>query len=277
MSDSLRNKTSFYYPMLLLPPERRKALEWLYRFCREADDIADEPASTASKRRRLARLRGELRKGWNGTSGDLLISPFLKAARPLGITLEPLETILRGVESDMGSPRLRTFKALKDYALKVAGAPGISSMEIFGFHDDAHRRYALNLGLFLQLTNVVRDLVEDRSLHRLYLPEEDWKRFNLSPRDLPQPGVDWDSFVRFQLDRALSFWNKACSDLDRADRGFLATAEAMAAVYLKLWRRLYYKPSRILKGRVSLSKTEKLSAVLSASLRCLYWKGLLTP
>jgi phytoene synthase len=246
----------------------------LYRFCRLADDIADEPGPPAAKRRALLRLRATLLSGFrDGSSPHPVVGPFLEAALPLGVTLPPLLSLLRGCERDTGRVRLDTFPRLRTYALEVAGGPGLSSMEIFGFFDEAHRSYARDLGLFLQLTNVVRDVREDLALGRLYLPAAEWRRHGLTPGVLPAPGPAWDAFARFQLDRALSFWDSARRRLDLRERGALATAEAIAAVYLVLHRRLHRDPSRALSGRVSLSAGRKAAAVAGALFRCLSWRG----
>jgi 15-cis-phytoene synthase len=274
VNPSLHGQTNFYLPMLLLPAPRRLALEGLYRFCREADDIADEPGTVAGKSRRLKGLRLDLRRGFKaGRSAHPILGPYLAAALPLGVTLPPLETILDGCERDLGSVRFRTFRELQDYSLQVAGGPGLASMEIFGFHDGPHRAYARNLGLFLQLTNVMRDVKEDLALGRLYLPVEDWKRFGLKPGVLPVPGPAWDAFVRFQLDRANGFWQAARRDLDLRERGALSTAEAIAAVYRRIHRELHADPSLALAGRVRLSAFGKAAAVLGAWTRCLVCKG----
>jgi phytoene synthase len=277
MNESLSKTTSFYYPMLLLPAPRRRALQWLYRFCREADDIADDPGPSASKRKALGRLRRELSRGWKKGSQDPLVGPLLETGRPLGLTLGPLETILEGVKQDIRGARMRSFSELAAYSVKVAGGPGLASMEIFGFPDGPHREYAVHLGVFLQLVNVVRDVVEDFGMDRRYLPGNEWRKFGLSDKKLPDPGPAWDAFARFQLDRAWATWRKACACLDRHERGRLATAEAIAAVYARLHRKLYADPSHILQGRVGLSKPEKVWAALWTGLRCLAWKGLLNP
>ncbi len=267
---SLNKLTNFYLPMLLLPAARRRALMGLYRFCREADDIVDEPGSISEKRRRLDALRRDLKTGFSrGRSDHPILGPFLSAALPLGVTLPPLLAVLDGCARDLGRVRLTRFAQLRDYASKVAGGPGLSSMEIFGYKDAAHRTYAMNLGLFLQLTNVVRDVREDLAMGRLYLPASEWRRFDLEPGRLPQAGPAWDAFARFQLDRALDSWKAACRALSARERGALSTAEAIAAVYLPIHRLLYEKPSRALAGRIRLSTFRKAAAVAGAWLRCL--------
>lgn len=271
-TEPLRKRTNFYYPLLLLPKARRAAMERLYRFCREADDIADGPGGSAGKRRRLEELRRALRRGFrDGVSPHPFVGPLLSTALPLGLTRAPLETILDGCEQDAGRVEMRTFRELHSYALKVAGGPGLSSMEIFGFHDAPHRAYAEDLGVFLQLVNVVRDVAEDHALGRRYLPRDEWKRFGLPARGLPAPGPAWDAFVRFQLDRAHEFRDKAFAALRRRDRGRLSTAEAIADVYGVLHGLLRADPARPLSERVRIPAHRKAAAVLGAWARCTLW------
>ena len=146
-------------------------------------------------------------------------------------------------------------------------------MEIFGFRDRAHREYAENLGVFLQIVNIVRDIREDQHLGRLYLPSEDFKRFHLHPDHLEERNSHWAPFIHFQLDRAWSFLEKSRKALSRRQRAALPTAEAIAAVYVRLFHDLKRHPSKILRGKHSLSKSSKLIAAASAALRCLWWKG----
>ena len=269
---SLENKTSFYYPLLLLPHPQRGAMEVLYRFCWEADEIADGPGSPAQKRRQLARFKQNLKAAFQGRAKDGLFQKLQDLICAFGLTREPLERIVQGVERDLKPIHFKKFPELHQYALKVAGGPGLASMEIFGFKDPPHRNYAENLGVFLQLVNITRDYREDMALGRRYFPEEDFRRFHLNPGQLDETNSHWKSFVDFQLDRAWSFLEKARRSLSSPHRSRLATAEAIAAVYVKLYQKLRANPYRILKERTTLSKADKLLSVLGTVGRCWLWK-----
>lgn len=271
---SLEAKTSFYYPLLLLPRGQREAMEVLYRFCWVADEIADSPGSPASKRRGLARFKQNLRSAFQGRAKEGLFRQLQTLIPSFGLSREPLERILQGVGQDLRPIRFKRFAELRQYALRVAGGPGLASMEIFGFKDKAHRDYAENLGVFLQLVNITRDYKEDMALGRRYFPAEDLRRFHLNPGQLDGANSHWKPFVDFQLDRAWSFLEKARRSLNRAQRSQLATAEAIAAVYVKLYQKLRANPYRILQGRTTLSKTDKLVSVLGAVGRCWLWKWM---
>lgn len=269
---SLENKTSFYYPLLLLSPAKRQALESLYRFCWAADEISDGPGTPALKRRKLAAFKKELSLASRQRARDPLFQEFQGTLRDFELSSEPLRRILAGVERDLRPVRFKKFAELRTYALQVAGGPGLASMEVFGFRDAAHRAYAENLGLFLQITNITRDFLEDRGLGRLYLPLEDFKRFHLDPSHIEEGNSHWKPFVEFQLDRAWGFLEKSRKALTLRERGQLATAETIASVYVRLYQKLRNAPARILRGRTKLSKLEKGSAVLGGVLRCAWWR-----
>ena len=183
---SLRKKTSFYLPLLLLEKKKRQAMESLYRFCWAADEISDGQNPPAEKKRQLAIFKKNFEKSLAGNSPEPFFTSLEKTIREFDLSPEPLRRILQGVERDLRPLRFKTFTELRNYALQVAGGPGLASMEIFGFKDKPHRAYAENLGLFLQIVNIVRDIKEDWSLHRQYLPLEDFKRFHLDPARLDE-------------------------------------------------------------------------------------------
>ncbi len=266
--DSLEKKSSFYFPLLLLSPQKRAAMESLYRFCWNADEIADGEGTSAQKKSRLARFRAELKKAFLQKSKDPLFTSFQEVIRDFNLSSEPLERILNGIARDLKPLRFKNFKELHSYALQVAGGPGLASMEIFGFKDEAHRVYAENLGVFLQLVNVTRDFKEDLGFKRLYFPLSDFRQFHLVPENIQKGDSHWPAFVRFQLDRALGFLLKSRAALSTKQRAELPTAEAIAAVYVKLYQRLYDQPFTILEGKRSLSRADKVLSVVGALGRC---------
>jgi 15-cis-phytoene synthase len=268
----LQQKTSFYYPLLLLPKNQREAMESLYRFCWAADDIADNSNSLAAKRKKLVLFKKNLTLALAGKSKEPFFQSFQKTIHEFKLSAEPLWRIVAGVERDLKPIQFKKFSELHRYALQVAGGPGLSSMEIFGFRDKAHQNYAENLGVFLQLVNITRDYREDMILGRQYFPEEDFKRFHLNPLQIDEKNSHWKNFIHFQLDRAWSHLQKAGKSLTRREQSHLHTAEAIASVYIKLHQKLKADPYQILKGRISLTRSDKLLSVTGASARCFLWK-----
>jgi 15-cis-phytoene synthase len=249
-------------------------MEILYRFCWVADDISDSSDPLPLKKKKL----GQFKKDLNACFGGKAKSPFFEGMREIidrfQLSKEPLFRIVRGVERDLRPVHFRKFAELHQYALQVAGGPGLASMEIFGFKDKAHRDYAENLGVFLQLVNMVRDYREDRSLGRQYFPAEDFKRFQLNPNLIDENNPHWKPFVEFQLGRAWIFLEKARRSLTHRQRSSLSTAEAISAVYIKLFQKLKDHPYHILEGRISLSNADKLLSAAGAMGRCIFWKHM---
>jgi 15-cis-phytoene synthase len=247
-------------------------MESLYRFCWAADDIADNSEPLKLKRKKLVLFKRNLTLALAGKSRDPLFQAFQKTIRQFKLSDKPLWRIVEGVERDLKPIRFKKFSELRRYTLQVAGGPGLASMEIFGFKDKAHQNYAENLGIFLQLVNIIRDYREDIALGRQYFPEEDFKRFHLNPRQIDEKSSHWKSFVHFQLDRAWSYLQKARKSLTRQEQSRLSTAEAIASVYIKLHQKLKAYPHQILECRTSLSRFDKLLSVTGASARCFLWK-----
>jgi phytoene synthase len=270
-TQGLERKSSFFLPFLLLGKKRREALTLLYHFCRIADDVSDEPGTPVQKRRLFNALQKELEACLTGHPKGAFWVSFKESIDAHRIPPQTLRDTLRGVAMDLDKVRFQTFAELLAYAHLVAGGPGRASMAIFDGHGPRHERYAENLGAFLQVTNVVRDYLEDRDLGRLYLPLKDMKRFGVDPQH-PVPGPAWDSFVRFELDRAWGYWESAQRSLETCERSHLIAAEGMAAVYGRLHHRLKKNPGAILQDRVSLSTWNKIAATMSAALRCGLWR-----
>jgi phytoene synthase len=267
----LEQKTSFYYPLLLLPADQRAGMESLYRFCWAADDIADNSDPLPLKKKKLAVFKKNLNAALKGKASDPFFKQFQETIEKFRLSPEPLQRIVAGVERDLKPIRFVRFEELRRYALQVAGGPGLASMEIFGYRDEAHCKYAENLGIFLQIVNMVRDYREDLSLGRHYFPQEDYKRFHLNPHTLDEKHTHWRSFVTFQLDRAWTFLDRAWISLSKHERSELRTAEAIAAIYVRLHQKLRSQPDQVLQGRVSLNKVEKGLSALGAWSRCQLW------
>lgn len=247
-------------------------MEYLYRFCWLADDIADNIDPLPVKKKKLAAFKKNLFLALQEKAKDPFFASFQTIIDRFRLSPEPLLRIVAGVERDLKPVRFKRFEELKRYALQVAGGPGLASMEIFGYRDEAHRKYAENLGIFLQIVNMVRDHQEDLSLGRRYFPQEDYERFHLNPHALDERSSHWRAFVVFQLDRAWTFLERSWSSLSKKQRSELCTAEAIGAIYVRLFEKLRSQPDQILLGKLILSKTDKLLSALGALARCSAWR-----
>lgn len=255
-----RSGSSFYYSFLFLPPRQRSAITALYAFCREVDDTVDEIADPEVARIRLQWWRTELQRLFTGQPEH----PVTRALEPhltqFGIDAPRLQEIIDGMQMDLDQTRYLDFSNLRLYCHRVAGVVGTLSAGIFSQGDQACSEYAENLGVALQLTNIVRDIGEDARRGRIYLPIEDLQRFKVSAKDLldARHSEGFEALMRFQAERARSFYRKAFELLPdtavRAQRPGLI----MAAIYASLLDEIQDDGFRVLSHRVRLTPLRKL-------------------
>src|SRR5204863_4038537 len=174
----MARKTSFYYSFLVLPAEQRRAIIAVWDFCRAVDDAVDEePVATGglpSGRDAVAFWRQELARAFDGgspsTAQGRRLQPFIA---PFGLPRQAFEDVVDGVAMDLDTTRYESFEDLFQYCRRVASAVGLICIRIFGCRSERARDYALNLGVALQLTNILRDVKGDLERGRVYLPLDD--------------------------------------------------------------------------------------------------------
>ena len=172
--------------MRVLPGERRRAMYAIYAFCREVDDVADEPGEIADKRRALAGWREEIRRLYAGRPTQPTTRALLGPVQRFGLPQDEFFAVIDGMEADAApTVRMRTLDDLLSYCRKVAGAVGMLSVHAFGVPQDPGPRIAEALGNAFQLTNILRDLKEDSALQRLYVPLD-----LLGKRDIDAKSLD---------------------------------------------------------------------------------------
>lgn len=244
--------TSFYYSFVFLPEAKRRAIIAVWDFCRAVDDTVDElvPCPSGGEvsvearekaRRELDQWRCELDCCYAGGTPESTqarhLQPFI--AR-FNLPRDAFDAVIAGVEMDLVRCRYDDFAALREYCLRVASAVGLICIEIFGYHDPRARDYAVDLGIALQLTNIVRDVAVDLEGGRIYLPLEDLERFDCSEEDL-RAGVTTDklrALIRYEVDRARTYYVKAERELPRVDRRRVVAARIMAAIYFDILKRI---------------------------------------
>lgn len=233
--------TSFYYSFLVLPPRKRNAIIAVWDFCRAVDDAVDEEEEKARAAERLREWRAELAACYNGalpgTPQGRALQPYV---REFNLPRQPFEDLIDGVEMDLRHARYPTFDMLAEYCRRVASTVGLICVEIFGYRDPGARDYAVHLGMALQLTNIIRDVAADLRNGRVYLPEEDLRRFGVSEEQLRggrlTPAVR--ALLAHQCARAREYYRRAASTLPRRDARSLVAAEIMGAIYFEILRRI---------------------------------------
>lgn len=272
--------TTFAYSFLVLPPAKRQAIVALWDFLRAVDDAVDvagsraggEPGPIAPEvaRRRLDGWRSEVARLFEPSAPR---TPQGRALQPyvvrFALPRRAFEAVIEGVAMDIEARRYATFAELREYCLRVASAVGLMCLEIFGYQNGRARRYATELGIALQLTNIIRDLRIDLGRGRLYVPLEDLARFGCAEADLAT-GVASErvrALVRYQCERARRFYRRAAAALPREDRRRLVAAEIMRATYFALLRRIERARYDVFSRVMRLSHPHRLVIAASAWLK----------
>ena len=262
------SKSNLALAFVSLGRERRGDITTFYAFCRVIDDIADDvDLRTEEKRRRLNGWREWLRTPRPNESS--FAADVRQLMEKYALTPEMLEEIIAGVEMDLSIKRYQTFDELRVYCYRVASAVGLVSIEIFGYRNPACKEYAIQLGLALQMTNIIRDVGKDLRADRIYLPEEDLVRFNYSEKELQDRQYN-DRFVRlmqFEAERARHFFARAAEILPREDQRSMVAAEIMASIYRGLLRRMELDKFRVFEREYGLNKLEKAARIATQLLK----------
>ncbi len=259
-----KSKSNLALGLMVLPRDRRQDMTVFYAFCRIVDDIADEPSTPADMRRaQLDAWRKSLDGAFEGEP------PLAREVRALiakyRIPVAHFHEIIAGMEMDFAGARYRTFEDLRLYCYRVASAVGLVSIEIFGCKNPRSRDYALNLGLALQLTNIIRDVGEDWvNGNRVYLPLEEMERFHYSMDDLDarRQNEAFDKLIKFQSARAREFYTLAEAAFTGEDARALVAAEIMRNIYKKLLGKMESGGFRVLEQRYSIGKPGKFAVII---------------
>lgn len=227
---------TFYFASHVLPPAKRRAAYAVYAFCRYVDQIADSGYFSANKARRmLDDLREQLRRVYAGSSlMERRLLAFRQTVIDYQIPQEPFLDLLRGVEMDLEQRRYPTFAALKEYCYCVASSVGLIMAQIFGVSDRSALARAEDLGIAMQLTNILRDVGEDFRRGRIYLPQDELAYFGYTEHDLAQGTIN-ESFIalmRYNIDRARVYYR-------RADAGIALLTNDRSQFCVRLMRRTY--------------------------------------
>ena len=256
--------SSFYYAFLILPEARRRAIYALYAFCRVVDDCVDEP--DGEREAGFARWTAELDRAYAGRPETELGRELAETVARFPIPRGAFEEIVAGCRMDLTTRRYATFADLRVYCERVASAVGLASIEIFGYDDPRTRDYAVELGLALQLTNILRDIAPDARRDRIYLPLEDLQRHGVSEAEMlaavadqgapRSPGLR--SLLAFEAERARSHYAAAARALPDRDRHAMRAAEIMGAVYRAVLEEWARRGHPVAGPRIQLSKPRKL-------------------
>jgi phytoene synthase len=260
-----REAANFYYGIRLLPRFKRQAMCANYAFARRVDDIGDDGAlDHAAQLERLAQERNGLAALATGSvgAGDPVFTALAHASQHYRLPLDALEVLVEGVELDVLGAEYQTFDELVRYCRCVAGSVGRLCLAIFsdGKASDEAYRLADDLGVAMQLTNILRDIVEDHERGRTYIPAEDRERFGcpeLIPSDPAAGTAEVEALIRFEAERAAEWFDRGMHLVELLDVRSASCVQAMTGIYRRILDRILEDPAQVLAGRISLSPLEK--------------------
>jgi phytoene synthase len=259
-----REAKNFAYGIALLPPSKRTAMAVVYALARRVDDVVDQPGAADGRRRALDDLQGRVTRtvaeDMPADPDDAVLVALVDVVRRYPLPPDAIIDLFEGCRRDLDATSFTTFDELVVYCRQVAGSIGRLSLAIFGTdRPEVTAPPADDLGVALQLTNILRDVVEDRDqLGRVYLPAEDLARFGCAP-DASGPADRLAALLTFEAERARDWYDRGLCLLPHLDHRSRACVAAMAGIYYRLLDCIERDPGAVLRGRVSLTTGQKLT------------------
>lgn len=285
---------NFYWGFIALPKVQRTAIYALYSFARQVDDEADlasaperqpvaydgaydgavdgqAPRLRSAVAERLQVQRERVAQCYDGGADDPVMRVLAGAVRQYGIPRAELESLIDGVAMDLRITRYGSWEELRSYCRHVASSVGRMCVRIFGFSTPAALDYADDLGVAMQLANILRDVHEDMGMGRIYLPQDDLRRFGVSERTIRtgQPGPEWEPFVHFEIQRARQLFTSGLRVTRVIPRRSAACVLTMAGIYQSILDQIERNPTLPLSQRISLAGREKVSVMVRSWLQAM--------
>ena len=255
--------SNFYYSFLFLPSDRRDLMYTVYAFCREVDNAVDDPPSGSHPLEQVHSWRKEVSAAYDGSPSFPVTISLAHHLKQVDIPQAYFQDLITGVEMDLTIKRYATFEDLYTYCYRVASVVGLICLKVFGTRAPEATEYAKNLGLAFQLTNILRDLSSDAEQGRIYVPQEDLRRFGYLEPDLfaHRHTPQFIAFMRFECGRAREYYKKAHQillTLPLTDRRSLVVAEIMRGVYSRILDKIEASNYQVFGPRVSLPPLKRL-------------------
>ena len=255
-----KSGSSFYYSFMFLPAERRRAITALYAFCREVDDVVDECHDLSLAQTKLEWWRQEVGRIYGGVPTHPVGHALKDVLQGFRLPQEQLLEIIDGMAMDLSQTRYLDFKGLQLYCYRVASVVGLLAAGIFGYQERQTLKYAHDLGIAFQLTNIIRDVGEDARRGRIYLPVDELQRFDVPAKDILEARYtdNFRALMAFQAERAERFYDQALTQLPAIDRRAQRPGLIMAAIYRTLLAEIAADGFLVLDRRTSLTPLRKV-------------------
>lgn len=256
-----KSRSNFLYSTVFLPREKSEALKVLYAFFRYSDDITDSDVySTEKKRALLSEWKENLISAVEfKSSASTILNRLAQVIKVFRIPVEHLIEFLKGMEMDLTQNYYETFSELRQYCYRVASTVGLTIVEVLGYKNPLVRKYAENLGIALQLTNILRDIKEDIQNSRIYVPLEDLNRFGYTTADLKSNVYNecFRSLMQYECKRVKDYFNLARSFLPEEDRKSMFMAHIIEKIYQSILRKIQKNNYNVFEYRATVSKFRK--------------------
>jgi len=263
---------SFYISAKMLPPETRWATYALYGFCRYADNLIDNPRNRSVEDLliEIEYITWELKRAYEtGESEHPILGSFVKVAKKYGIPIEyPLE-LIKGVQMDIQKTRYENFDELYLFAYRVAGVVGLMMTHVLGYKDDSAFEYAEKLGIAMQLTNILRDIQEDKNMGRIYLPQDELRQFGLTEDNIFNEEMcdKMYKFMRFQVQRAHKYYDEGNKGIPMLSRKSQFAIYSSSKIYRGILRKIEARNLNPFQGRVFVSQLKKIGILIAEIVR----------
>lgn len=255
-----KSGSSFYYSFMFLPKQKREAITALYAFCREVDDVVDECTDLQVAQTKLNWWRTEIDALYQNKPQHPVSKALVNPIKTYNLDAEHFREVIDGMEMDLKFNRYEDFKQLQLYCYRVASVVGLLSAQIFGFNNRKTLKYAHDLGMAFQLTNIIRDVGEDARRGRIYLPLDELATFNVTEDDIlySRESEAVKHLLDHQIERAESYYDRALRELPTEDRKSQRVGLMMAAIYRTLLREIKADGAqKVLNSRTSLGALRK--------------------
>lgn len=264
-----RSKSNFSSSFFFLPRENRLAISRVYAFFRVIDDVVDEEPLRNRQIEMIALWKNYLAQSYQGNPPNPLLVDLMESVRRFDIPQEYFIKLIEGCEMDITKQRYNTFEELYEYCYRVASMVGLVCMKIFEYKSPTSEKTAIDLGLALQLTNIIRDVGVDAGKGRVYLPQEDLKKFGVDENDFfkKTESENFYQLMDFQYGRAIDYYRSGFSEFQTDRHNKLLAAHIMGLVYLKILKKIRAQKYPVLHRKVKLGFAEKMIVLSEVLIR----------
>jgi len=265
-----RHAKTFYCASHFLPKDKRNASYAVYAICRTSDNAVDR-AGGGKRTVYLNKIKQKIDSAYGNTQlKDGVLLAFRKTVLVYDIPKDYFDQLLEGMHMDLNKNRYGNFEELYEYCYRAAGVVGLIMLKIFGFNKEQAKQYAVDLGIAMQLTNILRDIKEDYRMGRIYLPQDELSKFNVTENDISKGRVNkpFIAFMRFQIQRARNYYAESTKGIGMiGDKRSRLVVYMMKDMYAGILGSIEKNNFDVYSQRARLNSTRKMFTALNVLLK----------